>query len=134
MAQTFFKAGFIESWGRGFEKIRNECNKSKTPLPEFEIKDSGVMVKCTPSNEYMKLLKEMKSTNVGLNVRLNVGLNEIQVRILELIKENKNMTQKEMAEKIGISSRTIERNIKNLKKNEILEKIGSKKNGYWKIK
>ena len=130
MAQTFFKAGFIESWGRGFEKIRNECNKSQTPLPEFEIKDSGVMVKCTPSNEYMKLLKEMKNTNVGLNV----GLNEIQVKILELIKENKNMTQKEMAEKIGISSRTIERNIKNLKKNEILEKIGSKKNGYWKIK
>lgn len=33
--------------------------------------------------------------NVGLDVGLNVGLNEIQ--ILKLIKENRNITQKEIA-------------------------------------
>lgn len=32
------------SWGRGFEKIKNECKKYNTPIPEIDIKTSGVMI------------------------------------------------------------------------------------------
>ena len=58
IAQTFFKAGFIESWGRGFEKIKKECELYNTPIPEIEIKTSGVMVKCNASPIYMDLLED----------------------------------------------------------------------------
>ncbi len=39
-----------------------------------------------------------------------------------------------MAEQIGVSSRSIENNIKKLKEYEILERYRSPKNGYWEIK
>ena len=94
IAQTFFKAGFIESWGRGFEKIKTECEKSNTSLPEIEIQTNGVMVKCNPSKIYMDLLSEMKGKNVQINVHKNVQikdyekLTKIEAKILDVILEN----------------------------------------------
>ena len=38
-----------------------------------------------------------------------------------------------MAEKLNISQITIKRNIKELKESGYIERIGSKKTGYWKI-
>ena len=77
-------------------------------------------------------------TNVPLivkdnNVGINVGLNEIQKEILRLIAKNKNITQKEMSEELNITKRTIERNIMILKETNLVERIGSRKSGYWKI-
>ena len=47
---------------------------------------------------------------------LNVGFNKIQLQILELIKKNRNITQKEIALKLKTSLRTIERNITSIGK------------------
>ena len=60
IANVFFLAGFIESWGRGFEKIKEECEKTKTPLPEIKITSGGVMLHCTPSENYLKVLKNCR--------------------------------------------------------------------------
>ena len=48
IAQTFFKAGFIESWGRGYEQIRKVClDYNYTPNPKIEIGRDGIMIQCT---------------------------------------------------------------------------------------
>ena len=36
LAQIFFKSGMIETWGRGFDKIREACAKYDAPLPEYD--------------------------------------------------------------------------------------------------
>lgn len=54
-------------------------------------------------------------------------------RILELIKENKNITRSNLKDILGTSKSTIERNILKLKEEDKLEYIGSSNNGYWKI-
>lgn len=38
-----------------------------------------------------------------------------------------------MAENIGISTTSVENNIKKLKEKDILERIGSARGGHWKI-
>ena len=63
--------------------------------------------------------------NDTLNDALNGTLNEL--------KNDKNITQKELVEKTGMSLRTIKRNIKELKEKGYIERIGSKKTGYWKV-
>lgn len=63
----------------------------------------------------------------------NVGVNDTQKQILKLIKENNIITQKEIANKLKITKRTVERNINVLKKQGFLQRIGSDKTGYWKI-
>ena len=50
---------------------------------------------------------------------------------MELIKEN--LTQDEIADKLGVSRFTIIRDIKFLKQNGSLSRVCSNKTGFWKI-
>jgi len=59
---------------------------------------------------------------------------ENQKKILNNIEENPYITTQQLSEKVGISDRKIKENIKKLKANNILERIGPAKGGYWKIK
>lgn len=60
-------------------------------------------------------------------------LNKTQLKILELIKENPSITQKIMMEKMKLSRPAITLNLKLLKEEKIIERIGSDRKGYWKI-
>ena len=44
IATVFYKAGFIESWGRGYKKIREEFEKAGHPVPTVEESGGGVLV------------------------------------------------------------------------------------------
>ncbi|MFC2424873.1 MAG: helix-turn-helix domain-containing protein, partial [Fusobacterium polymorphum] len=59
--------------------------------------------------------------------------NRVKV-ILELIKENSNITIKEIGLKLKVSRPTVYRDMKYLKENNILEYQGSSKKGKWIIK
>ena len=39
-----------------------------------------------------------------------------------------------MAEKLGVTSRAVKKSIKELNEMGIVERIGSARNGYWKVK
>ena len=54
-------------------------------------------------------------------------------KILRLIIDNKYITQKELSEKTGLSVRGVEKNIRLLKEDGRIIRIGGKKTGYWKI-
>ena len=56
-----------------------------------------------------------------------------QEKILNLIRKNNNITQTEMAKVLGITRDGISYNIRILRKKGILERVGSIKNGEWKI-
>ncbi len=122
--------GKIESWGRGFEKIKKECEQYKTLIPEIEIKTSEVMVKCNPSKIYMDLLYKMKGKNVQKNDYEN--LTKIEKQILDIILENPQITQVNIAKILKITSKIVQRGIATLKREEIIERVGSNKKGYGK--
>lgn len=76
--------------------------------------------------------------NVGDKVGNKVGdkrpLNDRRKKILEEIRNNSNVTQAQLSQIIGIGLTAIENNIRFLKENEYIERVGSNKTGYWKIK
>ena len=43
IAKVFFLAGFIESWGRGYERIRESFDKAHLAMPKFEQVHGGFM-------------------------------------------------------------------------------------------
>jgi len=43
IANTFFRAGLIEAWGRGYEKIREACREAGAPEPTVEL-DGGLRI------------------------------------------------------------------------------------------
>lgn len=61
----------IEAWGRGFDKIKEACEKYEGPLPEYDICEDGIMVLCTACGKYMKLLSmgDTDKTSVKNNDR-----------------------------------------------------------------
>lgn len=56
IADVFYRSGEIESWGRGFLKVRLECEKTKAALPTIKQKDSGITVIATACEEYRHIL------------------------------------------------------------------------------
>lgn len=56
------------------------------------------------------------------------------VKILELIKQTPKITLEEIANVLGISKRAVEKQVKKLREANIIERIGSDRSGWWKIK
>lgn len=65
------------------------------------------------------------------NVGLNVGLNKTEKKVIELLIENPSYNSEDLAEKIGVTKRTIERTFKTLQEKKRIERIGSKRDGNW---
>ena len=111
IANTFFRAGFIESWGRGVEKICRLCKEYGIDEPEYTVHP----------NDIMMLFKA------------NDTVNDTVKTILTLIEKNPSITYEELTEKTGKSRRTVSRIITELKDNNTIVRKGSDKTGYWEI-
>jgi len=113
IAEVFFKTGFIEAWGRGVMRIINDFRKAGLPDPLFEETMGGIMVTIYRKNK--DVVKD-RTENV-----------------IALISKNKVITAKDIANALEISSRTAQRTLENLQKQKRIERIGGRKEGYWKI-
>lgn len=109
IANAFFRAGFIESWGRGTIKILNEAKAAKIPTPIFKYDDSGFYV---------------------IFHFFDVSLDQ---KILELIKQNSKITRAEIANALGASDSSVKRELKTMSDNKTIGRIGSPRSGEWVI-
>ncbi|HWR61783.1 MAG TPA: winged helix-turn-helix transcriptional regulator, partial [Clostridia bacterium] len=60
-------------------------------------------------------------------------INETQMKIVELMKQDNRITIPRIAESVGIAKRNVESNIAELKKKGIVVRVGSRKNGQWEV-
>jgi ATP-dependent DNA helicase RecG len=129
IANTFFRSGMTEAWGRGIEKIVRNSLESGKPEPSFETIGNGLRVIFATEQIYT-------DTDDSINVGINVGikLTNNQTQIMELITENPTITTTELSKKVGITKRRIESNISKLKELGLIEHSGSRKNGEWVIR
>jgi len=61
------------------------------------------------------------------------GLSENQLLILKLIRENESITSLKLSTAIFISERAVQKNLKKLIEIGVLKRIGSRKEGKWKV-
>ena len=54
-------------------------------------------------------------------------------RIIEELKSNPAISQKEIAERAGSTRRTIQRKMEELVKNNVIDRVGGKRYGHWQI-
>ena len=148
IANTLYLSKDIEKWGSGFRRITEACQKSNTKV-KFEIRKNCFMVifyrktdeelfDLTGENKIDAKSVALNDENVAKNVALKVKerypeLRKVYIDIIEIISKNNYVTQEEIANKLKKTRNSIYRNIKALKDMGILERLGSKKNGNWKI-
>ena len=128
IADIFSRAHFVERKGRGISLILTK--EPSTTFEEIgEIFITTFERKVTITNQI--LLDKFGDRLVD---RLVDGLVDSQKKIIRLIISSPKITIAELKQKIGISRTAIDKHIKKLKSIGILERIGTAKSGYWKIK
>lgn len=137
MADVFYKAGEIESWGRGFDKIMEVCEKEKAPYPEIDANSRGVMVLCKPCEQYNKLLKDRHGKELLPNVQLEKLSQEEKDRmspILKYLDDNSIITNAICRDLIGKSVATTKRYLNRLCEVGILEQKSAGRSSYYERK
>ena len=88
------------------------------------INDSGVFIDFM-LQEILNSLKNRYNTKSETK--------EIEEKILDIISSDIYITAKKISEQLLISQRQVERVISDLKIRGVIERVGARKNGYWKI-
>lgn len=139
IANVFFKAGFIESWGRGYKKIQEEFERVKLPLPIVEETGGGILavIRRKTIDDIIGKRDDKFDANVGNLSRTNVGdlsktiLTKRQRVIVSIIKADPFVTGKTMSEMLSVTQRTIERDLAALQKANIIRHEGKANAGIW---
>ncbi|MFO7864970.1 MAG: ATP-binding protein [Salinivirgaceae bacterium] len=140
IADIFFKAGFIEAWGRGIAKITNGFKNEGLKVPAFETTMGGIMVTIErpgngkKSNNNKNVTdKVVDNSPDRVTNRVTDRVTDNQKKIVALIEDNNKISTSQIAENIGISKRKVLDNINKLKNRGLIQRIGSPKGGHWKI-
>ena len=117
IANAFFRAGEIETWGRGIERIINGCKDAGCPEPTFECR----------SGEIWTVFHYGKAESTQKSVQKSVQ------KIVSLIKADPHITTQAVADQLGINRSGVARHIKRLQEQGIIRRVGPDKGGYWEI-
>lgn len=137
IANAMFKAGFIDTWGRGYKKIYSGFKNNGLPIPTVGNHFSGVQISI--ERTVFQTLNLNVGNNVGNDVGNDVGnatqkkIAERYKTIKELIKCNPSITAVQLAEKLSVSDRTIERDLSKMQESGVVIREGDKNGGRWII-
>ena len=123
IAHVLYLAGFIESWGRGIEKICSACIEDGVPLPEYAINPNDIMVKFVAPEDRI----------VSLTKRVVVQVTAKEHELLSLLKEQPSYTLLQLAERLHLSHQDVEAMLNKMQEERLIEHVGDAHNGYWQL-
>ena len=127
IANTFFRSGEIEAWGRGIERIIMACKNDGFSTPEFRYDASGIWT--IFKYEYPERATTQKTTQ-----KTTQNLTEQQQAMLSFLKGHPEATRKEISENLpNITENGVKYNLSRLQELGLLERVGGRKQGFWRI-
>lgn len=124
IADIFYRAGFVEAWGRGIKKICEGFSSAGFEAPTFEENCGGLLVTIKRKN----ILQDVGSFVGSMS---EVQLSERQDKICELIQMNPRISANTMSEVLSVTQRTVERELSHLQHNGIIRHEGNTSAGRW---
>lgn len=97
----------------------------------YDLKNRYMHVDCTPEPNDNEVQSATSNIPKGKICTLNCPLDELA--ILQLIMENPNITQKEIAHRIEKSERTVKSKVASLKEKGYIRRLNGKRNGKWEV-
>ena len=116
IARAFYRAGHVESWGRGIKRIADACREYGTAPQSYRFTDSEVVTVFE------------NNANAGLGQR---PLTERQRIVLRWLKDNPKATRMQIADFLEMSVGTVKRELSLLVESGCLIRRGSDKSGEW---
>ena len=92
---VFYLTGFIESWGRGIEKICKTLKADNLPMPEYTIHPGDIMIRFTgPEDRIVRV-------NNRVNDEVNAHVNDREKELLNHLVQDPGYTVTQLAEKMN---------------------------------
>ena len=149
IAKVFHLAGFIETWGRGYEKITKAFVSEGLQVPVFAEVRGGISatIKRERFMEQEGKKEHLDNENCTKDCTINCTkdfikeneseLTERQKDILLVLAEDNTLSAPKIALKIAlkkpVSERTIKYELSILQKKGIIRHVGGRKLGHWKL-
>ena len=139
IASFFRNIGLADELGSGVRRLFHYVPRYSGKAPEMI--DGDVFRVIVPLDEDYSFEVEMDKKinnggesggNGGENVG-DVGENEIKNEIIDKMRKDPKISAKSMAAEMGVATRTIERNIRDLKEAGLVERVGGARGGRWVV-
>lgn len=135
IAEVCYRGGYIDSWGRGIEKITDACKAAGLPEPVIEENSGGVVVELVKASASEKTTSENNGADFGtISERIRKEFGSEPAKAFEIIRQHPEFTAEQIAEQLVKTPRTIENYIAKLKKAGFIIRRGPKLGGYWEVK
>lgn len=121
IANTLFRSGYIESWGRGTLKIIKECKQAGIPEPVFSYASSDISVEFRKDIYNEKFLSKLH-------------LNERQFDALMYFKQQREIVTSEYIGRYDVVDRTARRDLVELVEKGLLYRDGKGKGSKYKFR
>lgn len=131
LAKVLLRAKLIEQWGSGIPRIREASRALGYRLPE--ITEDGLFVRLIIYRGQSTRQERIKETTGRYGTEHISDREDNQRKLLDLVKNNPEITVKALANATGMTLSTIQRRLAKLQSKGQLKRIGSKKTGYWKV-
>ncbi len=126
LSDIFLQLHISERSGRGVPKIIDIYGKSV-----FEFRENTIV--CNIPFNWISGVGDKPVYKVGDNNN-EKALNSTQSKVLKEIRNNPNITHKQLMIILGLGKTAIQNNVTYLRENGYIERIGSNKSGYWLVK
>ena len=123
--------GYGENLGSGFPMILNAWNEKHWLKPVLTEQPELLQVKLTLFVQTDDIPQE--PTGRSTVETMEKSSEKSSEKIIDIIKQSPKITAKEISIVLGISSRGVEKQIKNLREQGILRRIGPDKGGHWEV-
>ena len=121
IANTFYRAGLIEEWGSGIQRMTADLQNAQLPEPDFEEQGEGFITK----------LYGHEWTGISINTDVYESLNARQQLALDYIREQGSINNSTYQELNDISRQTATRDLSDLAEKGILIQRGKGPGTYY---
>lgn len=129
LSEIFLQLHISEKTGRGVPIVTRRYGREA-----YEFRENSIVV-TIPFN-WINVMGDKAGNKVGNKEDNKIGayaLNHTQVRILAELRNNPNITKAYLMKKLKLGKTSIDNGLVILKKYGYVERVGSRKTGYWKV-
>ena len=122
VAEAMKEMKYVNMFNQGVKRVQDMLRENGNQEAAFDVSKLTVFCVEVYSNEEETLEK--------ISEKISEKTSE---KVIEAIRQKPRITAEELSQMLGVTRRTIEINIKNLRESGIIQREGGRKSGYWVI-
>lgn len=161
LAHAFSYMNLIEAWGSGIPKLLEAMKEYGLREPEFQDLEIGfrinlyrntedTVIRCAEENiqsgtqatqgntqatqsTTQTVRDTTQTTQNATQTTTQTKLSQEAKTILQIISQNPDMTQKEIAEKLGWKINRVKYHVNRMRQHNIIKRVGTSHKGHWEV-